>query len=368
MRFRPDSLHPAVVEAIRLVAAGHPEGATAVLRRSLGIDGPEPAQERGSRSLPQGLREWFGRVSPFTRAHPAQPAPEPEHGEFLRRSYRNEAGVRQYRLYVPSGYRGEPATLLVLLHGCKQSPEDFAAGTRMNAHAEKLGWLAAYPEQSSAANGSRCWNWFRPEDQQRDRGEPALLAGITRQVMNDFAIDPARVYVAGLSAGGAAAAIMGSAYADLYAGVGVHSGLSSGAAQDVPSAFAAMRSGGRVRPGPGGMRIVPTIVFHGDQDRTVNPQNAEMVLAQAATGLQLVNHVARGQVPGGHAYTVTRHMDPAGSVLFESWLVHGAGHAWSGGSPDGSYTDPNGPDATGEMIRFFSDHPRVDHRASNEID
>jgi len=362
LRFGPDSLHPAVVEATRLVAAGHPEGATAVLRRSFGIDGPEPAQERRSWSLPQGLREWFGRVSPFTRADPAPPAPEPEHrpesGEFLRRSYRNEAGVRQYRLYVPSGYRGEPAPLLVLLHGCKQSPEDFAAGTRMNAHADELGWLAAYPEQSLAANGSRCWNWFRPEDQQRGRGEPALLAGITRQVMNDFAIDPARVYVAGLSAGGAAAAIMGSAYADLYAGVGVHSGLSSGAAQDVPSAFAAMRYGGQVRTGPGRMRIVPTIVFHGDRDQTVNPQNAEMVLAQAATGLQLVKHIARGQVPGGHAYTVTRYMEPAGSVLFESWLVHGAGHAWAGGSPEGSYTDPNGPDATREMIRFFSDHPR----------
>jgi len=348
-----------VLDATRLVAAGRLADATAILQRSFGGDAPGPTPERRLRGLPDAFREWLGRVSPIAPGEPVS-SPEPEHrpgaGEFLRRSYRNEAGVRQYRLYVPSGYRGEPAPLVVLLHGCKQSPEDFAAGTRMNAHAERLGWLAAYPEQSSAANGSRCWNWFRPEDQQRGRGEPALVAGITQQVMNEFAIDPGRVYITGLSAGGAAAAVMGSAYADLYAAIGIHSGLASGAAQDVPSAFAAMRHGGRVRPGPGGMPIVPMIVFHGDRDRTVNPQNAEMILAQAAAGIELDKHVARGQVPGGHAYTLTRYTDRAGRVLLEYWQVHDAGHAWAGGSRDGSYTDPNGPDATSEMIRFFGNH------------
>ena len=359
MRFRQNSLYPGVLDATRLVAAGRLADATAILQRSFGGDAPGPTPERRLRGLPDAFREWLGRVSPIAPGEPVS-SPEPEHrpgaGEFLRRSYRNEAGVRQYRLYVPSGYRGEPAPLVVLLHGCKQSPEDFAAGTRMNAHAERLGWLAAYPEQSSAANGSRCWNWFRPEDQQRGRGEPALVAGITQQVMNEFAIDPGRVYITGLSAGGAAAAVMGSAYADLYAAIGIHSGLASGAAQDVPSAFAAMRHGGRVRPGPGGMPIVPMIVFHGDRDRTVNPQNAEMILAQAAAGIELDKHVARGQVPGGHAYTLTRYTDRAGRVLLEYWQVHDAGHAWAGGSRDGSYTDPNGPDATSEMIRFFGNH------------
>jgi len=305
-------------------------------------------------------------MSPSEPGGPVPPAPEGEHqpgsGEFLRCSCRNEAGVRQYRLYVPTGYRGEPAPLVVLLHGCKQSPEDFAAGTRMNAHVEKLGWLAAYPEQSLEANGSRCWNWFRPEDQHRGRGEPALVAGIAQQVMNDFAIDPARVYVAGLSAGGAAAAIMGSAYADLYAAVGIHSGLASGAAQDIPSAFAAMLHGGRVRPGQLEMPILPMIVFHGDRDQTVNPQNAEMILAQATAGIDLDKHVAEGQVPGEHAYTLTRYQDRSGRVLFESWLVHGAGHAWVGGSSEGSYTDSKGPDATREMLRFFSDHAKTDLR------
>jgi poly(hydroxyalkanoate) depolymerase family esterase len=351
-----------VLDATRLVAAGRLADATARLQHPFETDAAGLKPERRSRSLPEAFREWLGRVSPIVPDGRVQPAPDPEHrpaaGEFLRRSYRNEAGTRQYRLYVPSGYRGEAAPLVVMLHGCKQSPEDFAAGTRMNVHAEQLGWLAAYPEQSSAANGSRCWNWFRPEDQQRGRGEPALVAGITRQVMLDFAIDPARVYVAGLSAGAAAAAVVGSAYADLYAAVGIHSGLASGAAQDIPSAFAAMRHGGRVRLQPG-VPIVPMIVFHGDQDRTVNPQNAEVVLAQAAAGISLENHVARGQVPGGHAYTLTRYTDGTGRVLLEYWLVHHAGHAWAGGSPEGSYTDPSGPDATKEMIRFFSSHAKA---------
>jgi poly(hydroxyalkanoate) depolymerase family esterase len=245
-----------------------------------------------------------------------------------------------------------------MLHGCNQSAEDFAAGTRMNRHAEERTWLAAYPEQSSAANSSRCWNWFRAEDQQRGHGEAALIAGITQQVTNDFAIDAARVYVAGLSAGGATAAIMGSAYADLYAAVGIHSGLACGAAQDIPSAFAAMRHGGPVRQAVGGIPVVPTIVFHGDQDGTVNPQNAETILAQAAAGFELEKRIERDQVPGGYAYTRTRYIDRSGSVVLESWVVHGEAHAWSGGSPDGSYTDPSGPDATGEMLEFFGSHFR----------
>src|SRR4051794_16951257 len=353
MRFRPDRSHPAMLDAIRLVAAGNPSEATAKLQRAIGLASPAPTTERAPLNLLDRLRERFGRAAPVS-------APEhlPEAGEFLSRSYRNGSSARAYRLYVPSGYRGEPVPLVVMLHGCTQSPEDFAAGTRMNQHAEELTCLVAYPEQSVKANSSRCWNWFRPEDQQRGYGEPALIAGITQQVMSDFAVDPARVYIAGLSAGGAAAAIMGSAYADLYAAVGIHSGLAAGIAQDMPSAFAAMHHGGQVRQVTGGMPIVPTIVFHGDQDRTVNPQNAELILAQAAAGIELTTRVERDRVPGGHAYTRTRYIDRAGSVLLESWEVQGAGHAWSGGSRDGSYTDPNGPDATREMLRFFGYHSR----------
>lgn len=342
------------------MAAGHPEGATAILQRSLGIAPAEAAPGSRPWSLLEGLQDRFGWRKP--KQPPAEPEHRPGAGDFLRRSYHGSGGTRNYRLYVPGGYAGEPVPLVVMLHGCKQSPEDFAAGTRMNAHAEELKWLAAYPEQPAAANGSRCWNWFRPEDQQRGGGEPALIAGITRQVMNDFAVDPARVYVAGLSAGGAAAAIMGSAYGDLYAAVGIHSGLACGAADGVVSAFAAMRQGGRNRPIASGLPIVPTIVFHGDQDRTVNARNAEMIIAQATAGVDLGKRAERVKLPGGRAYTVTRYIDRAGSVLLEAWIVHGGGHAWYGGSPEGSYTDPTGPDATREMLRFFGDHHRLSPR------
>ena len=253
-----------------------------------------------------------------------------------------------------------------MLHGCTQSPDDFAAGTRMNALAEEHRCLIAYPAQPSAANPSKCWNWFSPDDQQRGRGEPSLIAGITRQILRDHPVDPGRVYVAGLSAGGAAAAILGRAYPDLYAAIGVHSGLACGAASDLPSALTAMRQGGTsaerragdVSATGGGARIVPTIVLHGDQDTTVHPRNGDEVIAQAkaaATPLQAT--VERGQVPGGHAYSRTMYADPAGSALLEHWTIHGAGHAWAGGSSAGSYTDPRGPDAAREMLRFFLEHP-----------
>jgi poly(hydroxyalkanoate) depolymerase family esterase len=357
----------AMLEATRLTRAGRVSEGTTLLQRTLDIPMPEAAPARSSWCMPEALRKWFGGAVPVRgRATPSSsPAPDfgPKSGQFLARSYDNHAGTRGYRLYVPSGYCGEPAPLVVMLHGCKQNAEDFAAGTRMNAHAEELTCLVAYPQQAARANPSRCWNWFRPEHQRRGHGEASLIAGITEHVMGDFFVDPQRVYVAGLSAGGAAAAIMGSAYPDLYAAVGIHSGLPCGAACDVPSAFAAMREGGPLRYGSGAnparpTRIVPTIVFHGDQDRTVNPHNGQQVLAQAMADTELDKSVERGQVPGGHAYTRTLYTDREGTVMLESWTIHGAGHAWSGGSPAGSYTDPRGPDATRAMLRFFHDYAR----------
>ena len=207
----------------------------------------------------------------------------PEGAKFIEGAYSNPAGSRTYKLFVPSGYQGQPLPLVVMLHGCTQSPDDFAAGTRMNFIAEEQNCFVVYPAQRSDANQSKCWNWFRTADQQRGRGEPSLIAGITRQIMHDYSVDPRRVYVGGLSAGAAAAAIMGATYNDLYAAVGIHSGLACGAATDMPSAFAAMRQGGR--PGrsviSGDGPPVPTIIFHGDRDTTVHPNNGDQILEQA---------------------------------------------------------------------------------------
>ncbi len=250
-----------------------------------------------------------------------------------------------------------------MLHGCTQSADDFAAGTRMNFAGEEHGCFVAYPEQPSAANAQRCWNWFKSSDQQRGSGEPALIAGITRQIMADYAIDPRRIYVAGLSAGGAAAAIMGETYPDLYAAVGVHSGLACGAARDLPSAFAAMSGNGPVRAGMGvstrklpAEHDVPTIVFHGDRDTTVHPRNGAEVIARAGGDVQVLSEPQATQ-KGKFTRSVRR--DASGRSVLELWEIHGAGHAWSGGSSAGSFTDPSGPDATREMLRFFLEHARV---------
>jgi poly(hydroxyalkanoate) depolymerase family esterase len=258
------------------------EGIASAARPEQGRSGHLPHTE-GVRELMErlGSGSLASRLSGLPRGlGPVPSTPIPESARFEERSYVNEAGTRGYKLYVPSTYNGAPVPLIVLLHGCTQSPDDFAAGTRMNELAEEHGFLVAYPRQPSSANPSKCWNWFNAGDQSRDRGEPSLIAGITRQIMADFAIEEGEVFVAGLSAGGAAAAIMGSAYPDLYAGVGIHSGLACGAAKDMPSAFSAMRQGGSaLKVNLPRQRHPRAIVFHGDRDTTVNSVNGDQVIA-----------------------------------------------------------------------------------------
>jgi poly(hydroxyalkanoate) depolymerase family esterase len=242
-----------------------------------------------------------------------------------------------------------------MLHGCKQDPDDFAAGTRMNEAARAQGCFVLYPAQSRQANPQGCWNWFKHSHQERDRGEPALLAGMTLDVIERHGIDPARVYVAGLSAGGAMAAIMGEAYPELFAAVGVHSGLAAGSATDLGSALGAMSRGSA---GPAEkVSGRPTIVFHGDADRTVHPTNGEHVVNASGHGTP-APATQQERAPGGRSYTRSVHRAADGRVLAEHWVVHGSPHAWSGGSSDGSYTDPQGPDASAEMLRFFLQQPR----------
>jgi len=279
--------------------------------------------------------------------------------QFLTRSFTASAGSRTYKLYIPASRETAGLPLIVMLHGCTQDPDDFAVGTRMNGLAEELGFLVAYPWQPATANPSSCWNWFERKDQMRGQGEPSIISGLTDEVASDYHLDRSRVFVAGLSAGGAMAAVMAETYPDIYAAIGVHSGLAYGSASDVMSAFAAMRGEiGAPLGSRGPSSATPrAIVFHGDADRTVHPANGARIVGPSDSRPGDATEVEYGMA-GGRSYTRTVTLGGNGTGRNEHWLIAGAGHAWSGGNPEGSYTDAAGPDASREMVRFFLDVDR----------
>jgi len=333
-----------MADATRLTRAGNLRDATAAIRAALA--GAAPAAARDDPDVIDVQAREIGTDAPL----PVQRVPPA--GQFIDGSHADAAGTRAYKLYVPPGWRGQALPLVVMLHGCTQNPDDFAAGTGMNDAALERDFFALYPAQAQNANPSRCWNWFKHNHQRRGRGEPALLAGMTLAVTQRYGIDLRRVYVAGLSAGGAMAAILGDAYPELFAAVGVHSGLPTGSATDARSALAAMKGGVPAAAGTAATgRTPPIIVFHGDRDATVHPVNGERVAAAGAGAA--APELERGRSSRGREYTRRVYREGSGRVVVEHWVVHGAGHAWSGGSARGSYTDALGPDATAEMLRFF---------------
>jgi poly(hydroxyalkanoate) depolymerase family esterase len=312
----------------------------------------------GGARIASGLSLPRFNLGALNVARPRKIVDVPDGAQFLSRSFACAAGRRDYKLYIPRHLPEGGRALLVMLHGGTQDGDDFAMGTRMNERAEEHGFIVAYPSQSKVANASLCWNWFMPEHQKRGAGEPAIIAGITREIVASYDVDPDRVFVAGLSAGGAMAAVMATTYPEMYAAVGVHSGLPYGSATDLPSAFAAMRgnagSRGRRSRDPRGAAVAPrvrTIVFHGDADNIVHPSNAAGIVGAFKVGERIERSEARSS--DGRTCTRTVIRDQSGKAVAEDWLLHGSGHAWSGGSVDGSYTDPCGPDASREMLRFF---------------
>ena len=372
---------------------------------------PAPVLKQTADAPAQAKAPAVNRDAPAAAPSPSPapaPAPsrKPRRASFAEMSFRSGDTSHAYRLYVPS-YAPDDAPgaddadaagntvntpntpnpandaqdqtallpLVVLLHGCKQDAADFALGTGMNELAEAKKYLVLYPEQSSSANSMRCWNWFDATHQSRDSGEPKMIAALIRKVIKTHGADPSRVYIAGLSAGGAMAAIMAGLYPEMFAAVGVHSGLPPGAASDVISAFSAMRRGASTTQSTGASAandesdgfVMPTIVFHGSADKTVNPDNGDQITEAALAALSRAGIKVKkveqsedspGTSSGRRDTTRTIYRAADGKSFVEHWAIGSGPHAWSGGDAAGSFTDPHGPSASQAMVGFFLQHRR----------
>ena len=356
---RSNRLFSSSGDALALVKQSKVGDATALLQRALTGKPADakPAQTAGSTDMPRRplgdvMRALRAGRPALLRAKPAPAAPRAlQPGEtFAPRQYAGEAGSIGYWLHVPQGHARQDLALVMMLHGCTQDPQDFAAGTRMNQLGDEFGLVVAYPQQTRGANPNGCWNWFLARNQKRGAGEPAVLAGLAQALAAEFGIAPGRVFVAGLSAGGAMADILASEYPDVFAAAGIHSGLPHGAARDVPSAFAAMNGSAGFAATRAERPSSRKIIFHGSGDTTVHPVNGERVLATLrGTGAE----ITCDREAGGRKVVHTVLQDQSGRAMAEHWLIQGAGHAWSGGDPAGSYTQADGPDASRLMVKFF---------------
>ena len=378
-------------EATELMHSGNLMEATAAIQRALNNQAPmanaapaahtAPASPRAATRAKPAAGQWrTARSSAASKLRSklqasVEDAVVREAPDSFERVTFMHAGVRhQYRLYVPPGAaKGVAMPLVLMLHGCTQNADDFALGTGMNQAAAPANALVLYPVQTRSANPNGCWNWFEPGHQHRGQGEPELLVAMVRDVMARHPVDAQRVYAAGLSAGGAMAAVLGREYPDVFAAVGVHSGLQAGAADNMMAALSAMNNGAKLgtknRPTthPSGAPYPALIVFHGDADATVHAKNGEQLvdaaLESALGGKAAVRHeTLQGKSDAGQRFTRTvyRATDAKDAgVLAEHWVLHSAGHAWSGGNARGSYTDARGVSATQEMLRFFLEHPRA---------
>jgi poly(hydroxyalkanoate) depolymerase family esterase len=270
-------------------------------------------------------------------------------------------------LFEPDPSESGPAPLVVMLHGCNQGAREFASSTLMNQAAAEVGAFVLYPEQAFSANILRCWNWFANQDRKKYEGDGARIVALVRQVVREHRIDPKRVYVAGLSAGGAMAAVIGRDYPDVFAALGVHSGVPAGIAHDLLSALRLMSRGprtgelGATALNGTGAPTIASIVFHGDRDGTVNPSNGAAIHTAPGGGrLRWFRRRPRKAVtqPNGSHHGFTRSVTYGANDVTERelWIIHGAGHAWAGGQKWRKFADSDGPDASREMVRFFLQH------------